>query len=136
MKDPNELIGYFSNDNFTRYIGATLTEVSEGYAKATMVVKEESLNAYGICQGGALFSLADLAFAAAVNSHGVSTVTTGASITYVKSGQLGDTLTAEARELVNHHRLPFAEVRITNQDGDIIAIFTASGFRKEPLPLP
>lgn len=124
---------YFGQDNFISHIGARLVEVSEGYAKATLEVKEFHLNAYGICQGGALFTLADLAFAAAINSHGISTLTTGANITYVKSPLLGDKLCAEAHEIVNHHRMPFAEVRITNQHGDLIAFFTASGYRKKPL---
>lgn len=89
---------------------------------------------FGICQGGALFTLADLAFAAAVNKRSINTLTTGANITYVKPAQLGDILNAEAHELVNHHRMPFAEVKITNQKGELLAIFTASGYRKEPRP--
>ena len=89
---------------------------------------------FGICQGGALFTLADLAFATAVNKRSINTLTTGANIIYVKPAQLGDILTAEAHELVNHHRMPFAEVKITNQKGELLAIFTASGYRKEPRP--
>lgn len=127
MKDIKD---YLRQNHFANHIGASISEVSEGYAKATMEVQEHNLNAYGVCQGGALFSLADLAFAAAVNSHGISTLTTGANITYVKPGRPGDRLCAEAHELVNHHRMPFAEVRITNQHDELIAVFTASGYRK------
>lgn len=129
MKDIKE---YLSRDHFANHIGAKLTTVEESHAVATMTVAKEHLNAYGVCQGGALFTLADLAFAAAVNSHGIDTLTTGGNITYVKSAVLGDVLTAEAHELVNHHRMPFVEVRVKNQHNDIIAVFTASGYRKSP----
>jgi acyl-CoA thioesterase len=121
---------YFAHDHFANHIGAHLVEITEGHATAKMTVGSMHLNAYGICQGGVLFTLCDLAFAAAVNSHGVSTLTTGANITYVNSAHEGDELTAEAQEIVNHHRMPYAEARITNQDGLTIAIFTASGYRK------
>jgi acyl-CoA thioesterase len=127
---------FFTKENFVNLVGAKLTMVSEGFAKASMEVKEQHLNTYGICQGGALFTLADLAFAASVNKHSINTLTTGANITYVKPALLGDILTAEAHELVNHHRMPFAEVKITNQNGELVAIFTASGYRKEPRPQP
>lgn len=121
---------YFEKDQFTQTIGATLVEVAEGYAQAELEVGKTHLNAYGICHGGVLFALADLAFAAAVNSRGVSTLTTGANITYVKSVLLGERLIAVARETVNHHRMPFAEVRIVNRCGDLVAFFSASGYRK------
>ena len=125
---------FFTKDNFVNLVGAKLTMVCEGFAKASMQVKEKHLNTYGICQGGALFTLADLAFAAAVNKRSINALTTGANITDVKPAQLGDILTAEAHELVNHHRMPFAEVKITNQKGELLAIFTASGYRKDPRP--
>lgn len=128
-----DLKEYFAHDHFASHVGARLTSISEGRATARMTVECKHLNAYGVCQGGVLFTLCDLAFAAAVNSHGISTLTTGANITYVSPAHVGDVLTATATELVNHHRMPFAEVRITNQDGHIIAIFTASGYRKEPI---
>ena len=83
-----------------------------------------------MCQGGAIFTLADLAFAAAVNSHGVLTFSTSSNITYFKSVSQGY-IYAEAREIVNHHRMPYAEVRVTDEAGELIAIFTSSGYRKQ-----
>ncbi|EGQ16227.1 phenylacetic acid degradation protein PaaD [Prevotella dentalis DSM 3688] len=126
-----DTLTYFQSDRFINHIDARLVEAHEGYAKAVMTVAEHHLNGYGVCQGGALFTLADLAFAAAVNSHGISTLTTNASITYVKSARLGDRLTAEGHEVVNHHKMPFAEVRVCNQHQELLAVFTASGYRKE-----
>ena len=56
---------FIKKDKFCMFIGIELTEVSEGHAKAKMDIKEHHLNGVGIVQGGAIFTLADLAFAAA-----------------------------------------------------------------------
>jgi acyl-CoA thioesterase len=77
-----------------------------------------------------MYRFADLAFAAATNSHGTLTVTSAANITFVRGATTG-IITAEARELVNHHHLPFCEVQVTDQAGNLLAVFTASGYRKE-----
>ena len=100
-----------------------------------MTVGGQHLNGGNFCQGGALFTLADLAFAAAVNSHLVLTVSTSSNITYFRSVPLGTTIFAEARELVNHQRMPYAEVRITDDQQHLVAIFTSSGYRKQDIKL-
>ncbi|MBR1941616.1 MAG: PaaI family thioesterase [Bacteroidaceae bacterium] len=117
-------------DRFAANAGAELLEIKEGYGRARMLITPEHLNGGGVCQGGAIFTLADLAFAAAVNSHGVLTFSTSSNITYFKSVSQGY-IYAEAREIVNHHRMPYAEVRVTDEAGELIAIFTSSGYRKQ-----
>ena len=120
-------------DVFAARAGVQLTEVNEGYARAEMVVTEAHLNAGGVCQGGAIFTLADLAFAAAVNSSGMMTVGTSSNISFIRSARKGDTLTAVATE-EPHHRMPFCEVRVTNQQGDLICVMTGSAYRRN-IPL-
>ena len=66
MKTLKEML---SHDRFAAEAGVELLEVREGYAKARMLVTEKHLNGGGVCQGGALFTLADLAFAAVANSR-------------------------------------------------------------------
>ncbi|MBR4365260.1 MAG: PaaI family thioesterase [Bacteroidaceae bacterium] len=122
---------FFKKDRFAALIGAELIEAGEGYAKARMKVEERHLNGGDICQGGALFTLADLAFAAAVNSHGTLTFAITSSITYVRSARLGEIVYAEAHEVVNHHSVPFCEVKVTDESGNLVAIFTGSGYRKK-----
>ncbi len=134
MPTTEELKAFFLHDEFARSNGIVLAEVREGFARTQVTIEARHLNAGGSVQGGVLFTLADLAFAAATNSHGQLTVTTTANITFVR-GAVSGTLTAEATELVNHHRQPFCEVRITNEEGEMIAVFTASGYRKQ-LHLP
>ena len=69
-----------SADRFAAEAGVELLEISPGYAKARMKVTEKHLNAGGVCQGGALFTLADLAFAAVANSRGRLTLSLNANI--------------------------------------------------------
>jgi acyl-CoA thioesterase len=120
---------FFLHDEFARQNGIEIVDISEGYARTQVLIEPQHLNAGGSVQGGVLFTLADLAFAAATNSHGTLTVTSTANITFVRGASAG-VITAEARELVNHHHLPFCEVRVTDQAGNLLAIFTASGYRK------
>ena len=117
-------------DCFANSCGMKLTDVREGYARAEMLVEERHLNAAGVCQGGVYFTLADLAFAAVTNSHGLVTLGVQSGITYLQSAYKGDRLIAEVEEVFNHHRLPFCETKIRNQNGDLLCIVTGSAYRK------
>ena len=123
------------NDRFAKQNGIQLTEVREGYARAEMTVSKMHLNGGGVCQGGALFTLADLAFAAVSNSHGLLTFGRENSIAFLKSAKEGDHLVAEAVETLNHHKIPFCEMKVRNQHGELICTMTGLAFRKDkPMP--
>jgi len=128
--DMNALKDFFLKDRFAVLAGAELMEIRVGYAKARMKVTESHLNGGDVCQGGALFTLADLAFAAAVNSHLTLTFSTSSQITFIRPVASGYVY-AEAVEIVNHKRMPFAEVRITDEEEQLVAVFTSSGYRKQ-----
>lgn len=118
-----------NGDRFALSIGAHLTEVKEGSAKAQLTVEERHINGGGVCQGGAIYTLADLAFAAVTNSHGILSLGISNTITFLKSAQLGDTITAECTELLNHHKLPYCDIKITNQHGELLAVMTGLAYR-------
>ena len=82
-------------------------------------------------QGGALFTLADLAIAALMNSGGQLTFGISNSLMFVSSARLGDTLRAEAVHVANHHKIPAVEVTVTNQEGRFICHVTGMGYRKD-----
>ena len=128
--DIQALKDFFLHDEFARQNGIEIVEIAEGYARTQVRIEPRHLNAGGYVQGGVLFTLADLAFAAATNSHGTLTVTSTANITFVK-GATGGLISAQAQELVNSRHLPFCEVRIIDDNGNLLAIFTASGYRKK-----
>lgn len=118
-----------SADRFAAETGVELLEISPGYAKARMKVTEKHLNARGVCQGGALFTLADLAFAAVANSRGRLTLSLNANITFLRAISEGYVY-AEATETFNHGRVPFIEVRLVDEQQQLIAVLTSSGYRK------
>lgn len=119
------------NDRFAANSGCILKEIREGYARAELVVTPEHLNAGGVCQGGALFTLADIALAAVMNSHTGLTFGIENNIMFLHSAKVGDTLIAEATEVYNHHKIPYVDVRITNQRGELCCVVTGLAYRKE-----
>lgn len=120
---------FLSHDHFAQLIGTELTEVGDGTAKARMLVDDRHLNGNGVCQGGAIFALADLALAAAFNSHELNAVSVSSSIAFINPAPKG-WLYADARVAADHRRLPFGEVRITHENGTVVAMATGSGYRR------
>ena len=120
-------------DRFAANAGCRITEVDERHAVAEMVVTAEHLNGGNVCQGGALFTLADLAIAALMNCRGQLTFGISNSIMFVLSAKEGDRLRAEAVSVADHHKIPAVEVRVTNQDGQLVCHVTGMGYRKTAL---
>ncbi len=130
-----DIYEFFRNDRYAALSGIELTEAREGYARARMEVRDCHLNAAGTVQGGALFTLADLAFAAAVNAYGRASVSLQTSIWFHKPATAGTVLHAEARDIRTGNTTGTYEVTITDHQGELIATFVASAFRKD-IPLP
>jgi acyl-CoA thioesterase len=124
-----DIKNFFKKDNFIVDVGIELLEVSPGYAKAKLEIEERHLNALKTVQGGALFTLADLAFAAAMNAHGNAAVIINANMSFVKAATEG-TLIAEAKETSISPKIATYSVDITDDNGDIIAIYQGMGYRK------
>ncbi|MEG2514538.1 MAG: hotdog fold thioesterase [Bacteroidaceae bacterium] len=122
---------FFKDDRFAMNAGVELMEVRSGYARAQMTVNEQHLNAGGTTQGGAIFTLADLALAAAANAHGNLALSLTSSISFFRPSTPGDILIAEARERFVHKRTGHYQVDITNQNNELIACFEATVYRKD-----
>ncbi|KAA6349713.1 Acyl-coenzyme A thioesterase PaaI [termite gut metagenome] len=122
---------FFKNDHFAAESGIELLEIEEGYGKAKLEVTTRHLNAGSTTQGGAIFTLADLALAAAANSHGTLALSLSSHITFLRGSVPGDILYAEARERYCGKRTGHYQVDVVNQDGKLIAVFEATVFRKD-----
>ena len=126
---------FFKNDRFADNVGIELTEVKKGYSRAQLKITDEHLNAGGRTQGGVLFTLADLALAAAANSHGTLAFSLSSNINFSRASTTGDILYAEARERQTGRSTGCYQIDITNQRGELDATFESSVFRKsDPLP--
>lgn len=113
----------WDDDRAAQAAGIELIEVRPGYARLRMRVRPEQLNAVQVCHGGNVFMLADTSFAFACNSRNQKTLAAGASIDFVAPAHEGDLLTAEAVELHLGGRSGVYDVRITNQEGRLVALF-------------
>ena len=120
----------FQTDQYAKLSGIEIVSVTAGHAVARMPVQPCHLNALGVVQGGAMFTLADLAFGAACNSRGVVTLAINASITFMKAVTTG-TLIATARELDSNSKLGTYTVDITDEQGNLVAVFQGLAYRKK-----
>lgn len=120
---------FFQNDRFAYHNGMRLTHIEPGVAEAVMAIEDNHLNAANMVQGGAIFTLADYAFAAASNACGSLTVGVNCNINYIKSPK-GRILYAKARKISSGNRLCTYQVDITDDEGEYIACYTAMGYIK------
>jgi len=121
---------FFKDDRYAALSGIELLEVEPGRAKTKMEIRDMHLNAGNVVQGGAIFTLADFAFAAAVNAYGNLAMSIETSIRYFKGVGTG-TLFAEAKAIHIHKKLATFEVTVMNEKEELIALFTATAYRKD-----
>ena len=122
---------FFKNDIFaTEQAGIVILEAKPGYSKCSMKVDRRHLNAVGAVMGGAIFTLADFCFAVAVNgdiSNG-TIVSVDSTIKYVGKTKT-DTLIAEACEVKSGRTLVFYDIKISDSDGNQVAVTHITGCR-------
>ena len=113
----------YARDRASKHLGITLDEVRPGYARMSMQVVDWMLQGHDVCHGGLMFALADTAMAFASNSRNESHVALHANIDFLRPAQLGERLTAEAREGDRTRRTGLYDVLITNDAGQTICHF-------------
>lgn len=119
---------YFSQDRFATENGMVLDNVGEGFAECSLVLTGGHKNAYGGVMGGAIFTLADFAFAALANDRERVTVAQQVSINYLNAPK-GAKLFAKARYLKDGRSSCVAVVDVTDDSGRHVARFTGTGFK-------
>lgn len=126
---PRDIIArMLQNDRFSQWLGLEVDECTTGYCKLHYRITDDMLNGFHTVHGGILFSAADSAFAFACNSHGILTVALDVSISFTRPARAGDLLTVEAKELHLGNKTGLYEVRTTNADGELIALFKGTSY--------
>lgn len=120
-----------SQDPFARSLGIELLELRPGYSRVAMTLTPQMVNFHGIPHGGAIFTLADAAFAAAGNSHGQVAVALSMTIHYLAAARPGTRLLAEAQEQRKGHRTGFYQIMVKTEGGDLMATCQAVVHRKK-----
>ena len=117
------------NDYFSQWMGVEVLEVREGYSRLRMTIRKEMVNGFGIVHGGLPFSLADSAFAFACNNRNNLSVALDVTITFTKAVNVGDVLTAEAKEVHNGRSTGVYLITVINQKDQQVALFKGTCFR-------
>lgn len=124
-----ELETFFHKDRFAAHVGVELLDMAPGRAKAKLEIHDHHRNAVGVVHGAAIFTLADLVFAVASNSHGTVALGINVSISYMTSA-FGDVLVAEAEEVSINPKLATYLIRILDEQQTLIALFQGTVYRK------
>jgi acyl-CoA thioesterase len=135
-KEPrmDDVTRFVENDRFAKHLGIEMLEHANGMARARMAILDHHLNSAGMLHGGAIFALADAVFSAAANSHGTLAVAISVSISYFKAVKSG-TVTAAAEEVSLSPSLATYLIPVRDENGNRIALFLGTVFRKkESLP--
>ena len=123
-----EARAFFSNDRFATENGMTLDELDDCHAVCSLALSERHRNAQGGVMGGAIFTLADFAFAALTNGRGKVTVAQQVSINYLSAAK-GTKLTATARYRKDGRSSCVVNVDVVDDTGRDIAQFVGTGFK-------
>jgi acyl-CoA thioesterase len=129
------LKNWFKNDQFAQRADIELLSLSPGQAQAKMTLQPHHWNSVGTVMGGAIFTLADFAFAAASNSYGTVAVAINANIAFLKAARTG-TLWAHAREVSKNFKLGSYTVEVKDDQGELVALFQGMVYRKNDTILP
>ncbi len=128
--DPQRVVGMLmARDRFSQWLGIEVLEAAVGKSVVRMTVREEMVNGFGTSHGGIVFSLADSAFAFAINAAGTLSVAIDCTVSFPVAVRPGDVLTADAREESTSNKLTFLTATVRNQHDVIVGHFRGTGFR-------
>ena len=118
-----------SGDAFSQWLGIKVLEITEGFCKLKMTVRNEMTNGFNIAHGGIAYSLADSCMAFAANADGIQAVSIETSISHTKKVASGDTLIATTKEMNKSIKTALYYITITNQDNLEVAHFKGTVYR-------
>ena len=121
-------------DKFCRFCGIELTEVGDGYAEAVMNIAGHILNGRQVVQGGAIMTLADFAYAGAVNGSGVTGVSLNCTTNFIRPGT-GKYLKAVCRRVSQGKKTAVYVSEVFNDENKLVAVMNITGFIVDDKPI-
>jgi len=116
------------SDHFRELLGIKVLEIKDCYAKMSLKIRKEHINIAGFTHGGVIFSLADCAFAEAVNFGDKQAVAVQVSINYLRPTSEGDVLLAEAITVSDGKTLALCTVVVKKDEKDV-AMFSGLAYK-------
>jgi len=117
-------------DHYAELLGIKVLEIKDGYCKVQMKIEKQHTNAMGCTHGGAIFSLADYAFAEACNFGDNIAVGIQVDIKYLRPTAEGDILTAETKRISEGKTTGVYQVSVYKEENKLTALFSAIAFKK------
>ncbi len=128
---------YIQSDPFAQLLGAKVEILKPGHSQVTLIITDDMVNFHGTTHGGVIFSLGDMAFAAAGNSHGQTSVALNVGISFLKATKSGDRLVAEATEQSNSGPIGHYDITIKDdRTGEVVAKSQDLSYRKKDWFVP
>ena len=128
FKTLEEAKEFFKDDGFASANGIVLEELDDTHSVSSLVLTERHKNAMGGVMGGAIFTLADFAFATLSNQLHRGTVAQQVSINYLGAPK-GGKLIARAVCRKNGRSSCIVNVDVVDDTGKDIAQFVGTGFK-------
>ena len=131
----NSLKEEFTREPYAQLFGIKVVEMEAGHAVLRMKTTDVMNNLFGTTHGAAIYSLLDAAFELTVNSHGTVAVALGVNVSYLSPARSGETLRAEGRETNRSRKISSCEIKVTGEDGRLVATCQALAYRmRDRLP--
>jgi len=118
---PAELAARMQDDPWAQALGVEYLEVRRGYCRLGLALQPHMVNFQGVPHGGVIFSVADIAFGTACNSHGEPAVALSMTISCLTAVAAGSRLLAEARQVKQGRRAGSYEVTVSTDGGTLVA---------------
>ncbi|MGZ4942152.1 MAG: PaaI family thioesterase [Halobacteriota archaeon] len=119
------------SDPYAHFVGIQITRIERGYAEAELTVVDHMLNFNKVTHGGVIFSLADVAFAAACNSFNQTSVALSFHIVYRKPIKLGTKLVAEAKEESAGKNTALYKITVRTEQHRLVALCEGLAYKLE-----
>ena len=115
---------------FSRALQMELVKLENGHSVVQMVYDPENMaNIYARAHGGAIYALIDEAFETAGQTDGTIAVALNVNVTYVTSPEPGQRLQAQAQRVSQTKKTASYDIKVTDQNGQVIALCQALAFR-------
>lgn len=132
MDDPNITFAreIVARDPMAAFLGIRLEEVRRAYARLSVVIKPEYLNAHDRAHGMILSSLIDQAAAVAANSMEYDVLLVELKINYLAAAAPGELITAEAKPVDIKKALSLWAIDVRGASGALVATGQALGYHR------
>ena len=132
MLTPTQIIDkMMANDAMSQWLGITIISIAPGNVQLKLVVRPEMVNGFGIAHGGITYSLSDTCLAFSANAHGRQAMSVQTSISHIKPVNIDDVLTTTVEELSLTNRFGKYQIKVFNQEKELVSIFNGTMYRKE-----